>query len=85
MQFCDKFIAILLSLSPLQEERVTAVREEPNWHLDFYLQGVTDGKQSPWKLLVGGLEEFSGGDYSCEENREHIAAYYWVGFPFKCH
>ena len=67
---------------PLHEERVTAVREEPNLHIEFYLQGVTDGMRSPWKLLVGGLEESSGGDYICEENREHITACYWVGFPF---
>ena len=70
--------------APLHEERVTAVREEPNLHLEFYLQGVTDGMRSPWKLLVGGLEESSGGDYSWEENREHITACHWVGFSFKC-
>ena len=33
--------------APLHEERVTAVREEPNVHLEFYLQGVTDGMRSP--------------------------------------
>ena len=68
------FSFCILTLAPLHEERVTAVREEPNLHLEFYLQGVTDGRQSPWKLLVGGLEESSGGDRSCEEIREHIAA-----------
>ena len=67
--------------APLHEERVTAVREEPNLQLKFHLH---DGMRSPWKLLVGGLEESSGGDYSCEENREHTAECYWVGFPFKC-
>ena len=58
--------------APLHEERVTGVREEANLHLEFYLQGVTDGMRSPWKLLVGGLEESSGSDHCCEENREHI-------------
>ena len=70
--------------APLHEERVTAVREKPNLHLEFYLQGVTDGMRSPWKLLVGGFEDSSGGDYSCDENRKHVAACCWVGFPFKC-
>ena len=38
--------------APLHKERVIAVREEPNLHLEFYLQGVIDGMRSPWKLLV---------------------------------
>merc|ERR1712135_273167 len=34
------------------EERVIAVREEPNLHLEFYQRDVTDGMRSPWKLPV---------------------------------
>ena len=32
-------------------------REKPNFHLEFCLRDVTDGRRSPWKLPVGGLEE----------------------------
>jgi hypothetical protein len=38
--------------APLHEERVIAVREEPNLHLEFYQRDVTDGMRSPWKLPV---------------------------------
>ena len=64
--------------APSHEKRVTAVREESNLHLEFYLQGVTDGMRSPWKLHVGGLEKSSGGDHCCDTAR------YWIGLPFKC-
>ena len=33
--------------APSHGERVTAVREKPNLHLEFHLQGVTDGMRSP--------------------------------------
>ena len=32
-----------------------------------------------------GNSLFSFGDHSCEKNRRHNAACYWVGFPFSCH
>ena len=35
--------------APLHKKRVIAVREEPNLHLEFYLQDVTDGMRPPWK------------------------------------
>ena len=33
----------------LHDDRVTAVREEPDLHREFYLQDVTDGMPSLWK------------------------------------
>merc|ERR1712136_735327 len=38
--------------APVHEERVIAVREEPNLHLEFYQRDVTDGMRSPWNLPV---------------------------------
>ena len=35
-----------------------------------------------WKLLVGLLEEFSGGPYSCEELVQLV---FWIEFPLMCH
>ena len=35
-------------------------------------------------LCLRELQEFPGGDHSCEENRGHNSAGYWVEFPFKC-
>ena len=54
--------------APLHDVRVISVRQKPNLHLESYLQGVTGGMLSLWKLPVGVLEEFSGGAYNCEEN-----------------
>ena len=36
--------------APLHPERVIAVREEPNLHLEVCRRGVTDRMRSPWKL-----------------------------------
>ena len=36
----------------LHDDRVTAVREEPDFHREFWLGDVTDGMPSPWKLPV---------------------------------
>ena len=36
-------------------------------------------------LLVDVVSNFPEGGYSCEENWELGAAYFWVVFPFKCH
>ena len=36
----------------LHDERVTAVREEPDFHREVYLRDVTYGMPSPWKLPV---------------------------------
>ena len=38
--------------APSHDERVVAVREEPNLHLEFYQRDVTDGMRTPWKLPV---------------------------------
>ena len=44
----------------LHEERVIAVREEPNLHI-FYQRDVPDGMRTTWKLPSWhGLKEFSG-------------------------
>ena len=36
----------------LHDERIIAVREEPNLHIVFYQRDVPDGIWTPWKLLV---------------------------------
>ena len=35
----------------LHDERIIAVREEPNLHIVFYQRDVPDGMRIPWKLL----------------------------------
>ena len=46
------FIPCIPTLAP------HCTREEPDLHLEFCLRDVTDGMRSPWKLHVGGLEDF---------------------------
>ena len=41
----------------LHDDRVTAVREELDFHREFYLGGVTDGMPSLRKLSVGVVSE----------------------------
>ena len=38
--------------TPLYEERVIAVRVEPNLHSESYLRDVTDEMRSPWNFVV---------------------------------
>ena len=38
--------------APLREERVIAVRQEPNVHFQLYQRDVTDGTRSPWSFLL---------------------------------
>ena len=38
--------------APLHEERMIAVREEPNLHYWLYQRDVTDEMRSPWKLPI---------------------------------
>ena len=57
----------------MYEERVIAVRVEPDMHFEFYLRDVTDGMRSPWNLRCG-VKEFTDGDQCCAETREYSAA-----------
>ena len=42
--------------------------DEPNLHLEFYQQGVTDGMRSPWNLRVDVVSKCSQEvDHSCED------------------
>ena len=41
----------------LHDDRVIAVREEPDFHGEFYLGDVTDGMPSLWKLPVDVVSE----------------------------
>ena len=43
----------------LHDERVIAVREEPNLHLEFYQRDVTAGIRSPWKLPPDAVSKSS--------------------------
>ena len=55
----------------LHDDRVTAVREEPDLHREFYLGDVTDGMPSLWKPR--GLRRKS--------RKSRSAACFWLGFP----
>ena len=56
----------------LYEERVIAVRVEPDMHFESYLRDVTGEMRSLWKLRHG-VEEFADGDQRCAETREYSA------------
>ena len=59
--------------APLHEERVIAVRVEPDMHFESYQRDVTDEIRSPWNLRCG-VKEFTDGDQCCAETREYSAA-----------
>ena len=42
----------------LHNERVIAVRAEPNPHLEFHQRSVTGARRSPLKLLAGVVHTF---------------------------
>ena len=56
----------------LYEERVVAVRVEPDMHFESYLRDFTGEIRSPWKLRCG-VKEFADGDQRCAETRESAA------------